>query len=57
MYNTVPNHARPLSLNLVNNAMLRHLDGEDEQHSITVTNWPLPLNKVVRKGQSLTRVL
>lgn len=50
LYNTVPNHARPLALNLVTNTLLSHLEEDlpvEEKHDITITTQPLDQDKVV----------
>lgn len=49
VYNSVPNHARPTVRNLISNTLLEYLDdkGEEEEHWIGTTYWPLPLEKFV----------
>nr|CAD7446317.1 unnamed protein product [Timema bartmani] len=41
MYGSTVHHAAPLSLNLINNALVKYLMASDE-YSITTTNHPLP---------------
>lgn len=47
MYNSIPLHSRPLSVNLANNALLRHLYGNSSK-SISVANHPLPQSRTAR---------
>ena len=48
MYNSIPKHSRPLSVNYMSNALLRHLDGSNSnQRKITTENHPLPFTFTV----------
>eukprot|EP00095_Tigriopus_kingsejongensis_P011912 maker-scaffold111_size354240-snap-gene-2.29 protein:Tk11912 transcript:maker-scaffold111_size354240-snap-gene-2.29-mRNA-1 annotation:"atp-binding cassette sub-family a member 3" len=49
IFNSVPNHARPLAKNLLSNTLLRYLEGFSNlsQHSITTSTHPLPENQKV----------
>lgn len=49
VYNTVPTHARPLSLNVMTNTLVGYIEynSPEDNHGITVTNHPLPLSETV----------
>ena len=48
MYNSIPKHSRPLSVNYMSNALLRHLDvSNSHQRKITTINHPLPFTLTV----------
>ena len=47
LYNSIPKHSRPLSMNYISNALLRHLDGNGNR-TITTSNHPLPFTFTVR---------
>lgn len=50
VYNSVPNHARPLAKNLLSNTLLSYLERDSSQtHSITTGSHPLPLNLKARE--------
>ena len=46
LYNSIPKHSRPLSMNYISNALLQHLDG-DGGRKITTSNHPLPFTFTV----------
>ena len=51
LYNSIPKHSRPLSMNYISNALLRHIDG-NENRTITVSNHPLPFTFTVRLNKN-----
>jgi hypothetical protein len=49
LYNPIPKHSKPLSVNLMSNALLRHLDNTDSNpRTILTTNHPLPFTFTVK---------
>ena len=57
IFNSVPNHARPLSQNLVSRTLLKHLqDPTGPDHDITVTAHPLPVSKKVKNPYNVLMI-
>ena len=44
----MPIHSGPIAQNIISNTLLDFIDETEDDHHITVTNHPLPSNRVVR---------